>query len=103
MTRDTIGIDDWLMLASFFLTLGMGVMLIVGEFNSISSHLSISCMLIRVVAFRTGGALHALASPTPQGWGPDGYFWVTNDAEIITEKVSSDIEMEPLYGLLLRP
>lgn len=31
VTRFTIGLDDWLMLASFFLTLGMGMMLIVGK------------------------------------------------------------------------
>lgn len=49
-------------------------------------------MLIKVAASPAGGALHALASPTPQGWEPKGYFWITNDAEIITEKVRCDFE-----------
>lgn len=92
MTRGTIGLDDWLMLASCFLTLGMGVMLIVGKSNPIYQRLSISYTLMEVSGSPTGGALHVLASPTPQGWEPNDYFWVTNDAEIITEKVSSDTE-----------
>ncbi|KUI73105.1 hypothetical protein VM1G_09143 [Cytospora mali] len=58
-----IGVDDWLMLGSLFLTLGLGIMLI------------------------AGGALHGLAEPTPEGWGKHDYFWVIDDAEIITEKV----------------
>ncbi|KAI0118666.1 hypothetical protein GGR51DRAFT_497223 [Nemania sp. FL0031] len=62
VTRVGLAADDWLMLAAFFLTLGMGIILIVGA------------------------ALHGLAQPTPQGWGPTDYFWVTDNAEIITEK-----------------
>lgn len=38
VTRATVGLDDWLMLASCFLTLGMGVMLIVGKSNAIYQH-----------------------------------------------------------------
>lgn len=90
VTRGTIGHHDWLMLASFFLTLGMGVMLIVGKPNPIYQIISVSYMLIHLDVSPTGGALHALASPTLQGLEPNGYFWVTNEAEIITEKVSRE-------------
>lgn len=40
-----------------------------------------------------GGAIRALAQPTPQGWGPTDYFWVTDSAEIITEKVGIQEEL----------
>ncbi|KAK3318819.1 hypothetical protein B0H66DRAFT_622940 [Apodospora peruviana] len=63
VTRFGLAVDDWLMLAALLLTLGMGVMLIVGA------------------------ALHGLAQPTPQGYAPGDYFWVTDDAVILTEKV----------------
>ncbi|KAI1843549.1 hypothetical protein JX266_010182 [Neoarthrinium moseri] len=63
ITRAGFMTDDWLMLAACFLTVGMGVMLIVG------------------------GAIHALAQPTIQGWGPTDYFWITDDAEVNTEKI----------------
>ncbi len=36
-----------------------------------------------------GGALQALAEPTPQGYKPLDYLWITDDAEIITQKVAS--------------
>jgi hypothetical protein len=58
-----LAVDDWLMLAACFLTVGMGIMMIVG------------------------GAIDALAQPTPQGWGPTDYFWVTDESLIKTEKV----------------
>jgi hypothetical protein len=58
-----LAVDDWLMLAACFLTVGMGIMMIVG------------------------GAIDALAQPTPQGWGPTDYFWVTDESLIKTEKI----------------
>ncbi|OTB01691.1 hypothetical protein M426DRAFT_14305 [Hypoxylon sp. CI-4A] len=57
------GIDDWLILASAILTLGMGLMMIIGS------------------------AMGGLAQPTIQGTGPKGYLSATNDAEILTEKI----------------
>ncbi|KAI8965299.1 hypothetical protein F5Y11DRAFT_313576 [Daldinia sp. FL1419] len=59
----SLGVEDWLILASVILTLGMGLMMIIGS------------------------ALGGLAQPTPQGTGPKGYLTATNDAEIITEKI----------------
>ncbi|KAI1758776.1 hypothetical protein GGR53DRAFT_205421 [Hypoxylon sp. FL1150] len=58
-----LGIEDWLILLSTILTLGMGLMMIIGS------------------------ALGGLARPTPQGTGPKGYLSATNDAEILTEKI----------------
>ncbi|PSR76354.1 hypothetical protein BD289DRAFT_486871 [Coniella lustricola] len=67
VTRSKLAIDDWLMLGAFILTLGLGIMLIVG------------------------GALYGLAEPTPEGWAKTDYVWVTNNAEITTEKVANFI------------
>ncbi|KAI0189472.1 hypothetical protein F4808DRAFT_445380 [Astrocystis sublimbata] len=55
--------DNWLILSALILTIGMGLMLVIGA------------------------ALNGLGQPTPQGWGPKDYFWVTDDAEILTEKI----------------
>ncbi|KAI1178142.1 hypothetical protein F4777DRAFT_595229 [Nemania sp. FL0916] len=63
VTRSGLGVDDWLILAAFVLALGMGLALIIGA------------------------AIHALAQPSPQGQGPDDYYWVTNDAEIKTQQI----------------
>ncbi|KAI1126437.1 hypothetical protein F5Y10DRAFT_244750 [Nemania abortiva] len=62
-TKLGLAADDWLMLSAFILNFGMGLMLIIGA------------------------SLHGLGQPTPQGWGPKDYFWVTDDAEILTEKI----------------
>lgn len=61
--RASLDISDWLILVSTFLTLGMGLMMIIGS------------------------AMEGLARPTPQGTGPKGYLTATNDAEILTEKI----------------
>ncbi|KAJ8110467.1 hypothetical protein ONZ43_g5862 [Nemania bipapillata] len=63
VTKAGLAADDWLMLAAFVLNFGMGLMLIIGA------------------------SLHGLGQPTPQGWGPKDYFWVTDDAEVLTEKI----------------
>ncbi|KAI3323419.1 hypothetical protein HD806DRAFT_85811 [Xylariaceae sp. AK1471] len=75
--RTVLGIDDWLSLAAFVLTLGMGIMLIVG------------------------GSIHALAQPSPQGIAPGDYFYVTDDAEVKTEKIfwSLVIVQDLAFGL----
>lgn len=59
----TVGVDDWMILCSLILTIGLGVMLIVGS------------------------ALSGLAQPTPPGNGPEGFLTVINDALIVTEKI----------------
>ncbi|KAI1321388.1 hypothetical protein F5Y16DRAFT_70421 [Xylariaceae sp. FL0255] len=61
--RSGLAIDDWLMAMAFFLTLGMGLMLIVG------------------------GTIHALAQPSPQGLTPGDYKYITDPAEVKTEKI----------------
>ncbi|KAI0424135.1 hypothetical protein F5Y09DRAFT_353752 [Xylaria sp. FL1042] len=63
ITKAGPGVDDWFMLSAFVLNVGLGLMLIIGA------------------------SLHGLGQPTPQGWGPKDYFWVTDDAEILTEKI----------------
>ncbi|KAI1773035.1 hypothetical protein F4818DRAFT_131335 [Hypoxylon cercidicola] len=62
-TKSWLAADDWLMLLALFFNIGMGLMLVIGA------------------------SLDGLAQPTPQGWGPKDYFWVTDDAEILTEKI----------------
>lgn len=59
----SLGVEDWLILVSVVLTLGMGLMMIIGS------------------------AMGGLARPTPQGTGPKGYLTATNDAEILTEQI----------------
>ncbi|KAI1382875.1 uncharacterized protein F4822DRAFT_435250 [Hypoxylon trugodes] len=59
----SLGIEDWLILVSVVLTLGMGLMMIIGS------------------------AMGGLARPTPQGTGSKGYLTATDDAEILTEKI----------------
>ncbi|KAI2629786.1 hypothetical protein GGR54DRAFT_650075 [Hypoxylon sp. NC1633] len=61
--KSWLAADDWLMLLALFFNIGMGLMLVIGA------------------------SLDGLAQPTPQGWGPKDYFWVTDDAEILTEKL----------------
>ncbi|KAI1291170.1 hypothetical protein F5Y03DRAFT_403608 [Xylaria venustula] len=63
ITKVGLAADDWLMLLAFFLNVGLGLMLIIGA------------------------SLRGLGQPTPQGWGPKDYFWITDDAEILTEKI----------------
>lgn len=46
MTRATIGLDDWLMLASLFLTIGMGVMLVVGKYKTNDDRMLVSFALM---------------------------------------------------------
>ncbi|KAI0802500.1 hypothetical protein GGR55DRAFT_700984 [Xylaria sp. FL0064] len=63
VTKAGLAADDWLMLSALILNIGMGLMLIIGA------------------------SLHGLGQPTPQGWEPKDYFWVTDDAEVLTEKI----------------
>ncbi|KAH9883681.1 hypothetical protein F4778DRAFT_788338 [Xylariomycetidae sp. FL2044] len=63
VNRPGVAIDDWLMFLGLLFNVGMGLMLVIGA------------------------ALDGLGQPTPQGWGPKDYFWVTDDAEILTEKI----------------
>ncbi|KAI1352661.1 hypothetical protein F5Y01DRAFT_279132 [Xylaria sp. FL0043] len=63
VTKAGLAADDWLMLSALILNIGMGLMLIIGA------------------------SLHGLGQPTPQGWEPEDYFWVTDDAEIVAEKI----------------
>ncbi|KAI1076112.1 hypothetical protein F5B20DRAFT_594319 [Whalleya microplaca] len=62
-TRVSLGVEDWLIILSFVLTLGLGLMMIIGS------------------------AMGGLSQPTPQGTGPKGFLTATNDAEILTEKI----------------
>ncbi|KAI2628677.1 hypothetical protein GGR54DRAFT_628507 [Hypoxylon sp. NC1633] len=72
--RTFLGVDDWLILVSAILTLAMGLMMIIGS--------------------EMGG----LAQPTPQGTDPTGYFTVTNDAEVLTEKIFWAFELVQCFA-----
>jgi len=96
VTRHGLFIDDWLMLAAFFLTLGMGIMLIVGRsLSAVPLKLTsyTRSLLINIDSYPCclGAALDGLTQPTPQGWAPGDYFWVTDNAVIITEKAPTPL------------
>ncbi|KAM0798337.1 hypothetical protein BDR22DRAFT_891390 [Usnea florida] len=59
----SMGFDDTLILLALILTLALGIMMVIGS------------------------AVHALAQPTPQGNGLEGFLTVLDDAIITTEKM----------------
>ncbi|TVY83828.1 hypothetical protein LSUE1_G001333 [Lachnellula suecica] len=75
-----LGADDWLILLSLILTIGMGVMMIVGKYF-------LGNMKPLALTFGKGSAMGGLARPTPQGQGPKGYLTSTSDSIILTEKI----------------
>ncbi|KAI1430776.1 hypothetical protein GGR50DRAFT_683247 [Xylaria sp. CBS 124048] len=77
VTKSRLAADDWLMFLALVFNIAMGLMLIIGA------------------------ALHGLAQPTPQGWGPQDYFWITDNAEVLTEKIFFAFILTQAFGFAL--
>ena len=53
-------------------------------------------MFFTYLGLHAGSAVHALAQPTPQGNGPEGFLTVLDDALITTEKVCEVVRIQKL-------